>query len=358
MSTESSACPSTAIPFSEAVRRYATSPFLASLPQPFPGVNDFVGHFPKGMAIAERKAMASLQRDLFNGALQAWGRAKSPLNPLFKIPADAWRHLSYLNVVEEKLGLLPARPETSVWNVRVDVPGMPDRKVQDWEYLDIAALIVTHYFGRPVERASDEVAAAVFGGCQFEVPPFESGDLRSVPPRDREAPSVAGHEPPGYVRLGIGDRTNPSLYHLPIARPGDVVVSDSRIVPGYDLRRSFLGAGSLNLCSQEDVVYVNVKDLLAFISARMNSYELASSEGGDIGNVPPFGAASEEKRCEIWLQQRMQTENKLKTKSQYREEAMRIFAIGSTAFERAWRKADQAVGAGWSRPGRFKAGRN
>lgn len=358
MLEESRACPSTAIPFSEAVRRYATSPFLASLPQPFPGVGDFEGPSPQGMVGAERKAMACLQRDLSSGALRAWGRAKSPLNPLSQIPADAWRHLRYIDVVEEKFGLLPDRPETSAWNVHVDVPGMPDRQVRDWEFLDVAGLILAHYFGWPLEKANDKVAAAVFGGCQFEMRAFKHRDSGPVPPGDGEAASAADHGAPRCVRLGTGDRVDPSPYRLPIARPGDVAVSISQIIPGYDLRRSFLDAGPNNLPSQEDTVYVNVKDLLAFVHEKMSIQEPAPITGGNIGNIPPFGAASEEKRCERWLQQRMETENKVKTKAHYREEAIRIFVIGSTAFERAWRTADQAAKAGWSSPGRLKAGRN
>jgi hypothetical protein len=118
MANEDNHVPSSAVPYSEAVRCYATSPFRASLPHPFPGVENYMGHFPKELNAAEREAMACLRRDLAAGACQAWGRAKSPLSSWSRVPGESWRYLQYLDVGQEKFGLLPCRPETSVWSCR------------------------------------------------------------------------------------------------------------------------------------------------------------------------------------------------------------------------------------------------
>lgn len=139
-----------------------------------------MGHFPKGMPVAERQAMTCLRRDLASGAHPSWGHLVSPHEPWRTISADVWKHMQYVDVSQEKFGFHPLQPETFAWGVRVDIFALPDRKVEEWDYLDTAALALVYHFGMSWNMVKDELAAAVFGGRGHETIAFNKNDDGSV----------------------------------------------------------------------------------------------------------------------------------------------------------------------------------
>lgn len=156
------------------------------------------------------------------------------------------------------------------------------------------------------------------------------------------------------VRLRVDNRSNPIPYTLPVARFGDVAVELSRIVPGYDLRDTHGGSVNWSLLPESDAVFIRLSDLIDYTQAKLHIFSQVNNSNC-LHKAPPFGTISEEKRCEYWLRKLMLNTEKSGSKQFYYELSQNTFAIGPTGFNRAWAKADEASGAGWSRPGRRKS---
>jgi hypothetical protein len=360
--------PSTAVPFMEAVRWYATSPFRASLPQPFPGAKNYMGHFPKGFSAAEREATACLRRDLACGQARSWGRPCSPYNPISPIPADSWQNLRVIDWAQEKFGYNRDQPGSFIWNVRLKLLVTLDREIYKYEYLDTAADAVSLHYGIPWEHAETTVISAVYSGQpkpQNDPDPgirrpaefTEEGDYQANPIviKINEKDDNAAIAPSSAVRLMVRkpDRLEPFLHQ--ISRPGDIAVRPSRILPGYDKLQTVENPAVAIRYANADLVLIDTDDLFLFCqndrafgsggSAHRSSSARASCSGRS--------TAATGSRCHRWLLQLMSTSSPTKNKdSYYREAQQRFGSISRRSFDNAWATALSASGAeDWSKPG-------
>lgn len=361
MPNENSGVPSTAVPFSEAVRRYATSPLRASLPGPFPGAGAFMNHFPRGLTVAEREAMACLRRDLARGVVTSWGRAGSPYNPLSPIPAEAWQHLRQIDWSQEKFGISRDQPETFIWNVRVKLLATVDEAINDFDYFNRAADALALLSGLPPEHAETAVLSAVYlghssvcGTCatgpeiQTGDPFWTAGEGHTLNAGGPGTDRASVHQVP-HVRLAVWERDRLVPYRKPIARPGDIAVSLSRIIPAYDKMEDSEDFRLQLAFARIEEVLINIADFFAFCR-----------HDGTLQESDPVLATGSRKstiaantRCGIWLFALMSAGEPTKTKHGYFLEAQERYpSVSRRGFNHGWAEAAKASGDEmWTKPG-------
>ncbi len=295
--------------------------------------------------------------------LQQAGVAQvSPYNPLSPIPAEAWQHLRQIDWSQEKFGISRNQPETFIWNVRVKLLATVDEAISDFDYFNRAAAAVALLRGLPLEHAETAVLSAVYLGhstvcstcaagleVQTSDPLWTGGEVHTLdaggPVTDQASVRAVPH-----VRLAVWEGHRLVPYVKPIARPGDIAVPLSRIIPAYDKLEDSKDFGVQLAFARAEEVFINIADFFAFCRYDGTLDQAADS---DLGAPTRKFTAAAETRCCHWLIDLMSTGEPTKTKDGYFLEAQKRFpGLSRRGFDRAWAEAAKVSGnEKWTMPG-------
>lgn len=190
-------------------------------------------HAPSSVMLTADEGLAKLKKELVNGQALSWGRQGAPTGPWLKIDPDAWLSLNFLDVPQGLVGVARELPQTLYWYLHILTLRKPTPLIGKWDYLDNAALRLSHTFSSPLDLAEDAVADAIW----LDV-----------------------------VTLSTGKNGNFSPYTEPPCRYADIAIRYNRIIPMFD------GRGFTEASESLPVIYVNYPELEAWFEPRQDEY--------------------------------------------------------------------------------------